>query len=228
MIINTGIPSLDSALLLGGVPTGHVTEIVGEESTGKSFVCLSLLASACRMGLKCAYFDTEYAFDPSRAALMGVASDNLTVVQPFDAETCQDDLWQMILDKDFKLVVIDSLNGMVPHVDMVSEMDEVQPFAQLDFMRDFLPSLSNFAKGRDVAVVVTNQYRERQSQRGTYYWMSLANDVMREEADIRMLLKTHKVVENRGDAVGQIVEAAVKRNNLAKECRLGKFYLRYE
>ena len=228
MVINTGIAPLDKALLLGGVPTGHITEIVGEESTGKSFVCMSLLASACQKGLKCAYFDTEYSFSPSRAALMGVSQENLTVVQPYDAETCQDNLWEMMLGNDFRLVIIDSLNGMAPQMDMVAEMEDVQPFTQLNFMRDFLPSLSNFARGRDVAVVVTNQYRERQSNYGTPYFMSLANDVMREEADIRLLLKTQKIVEKDGDAVGQMIEAAVKRNNLAKECRLGQFYIKYE
>lgn len=48
--ISTGCLSLDAAIGIGGVPRGRITEIFGPESSGKTTVCLQIIAEAQKAG----------------------------------------------------------------------------------------------------------------------------------------------------------------------------------
>ncbi|RME61515.1 MAG: DNA recombination/repair protein RecA, partial [Caldilineae bacterium] len=48
--IPTGSLSLDIALGVGGVPRGRIIEIYGPESSGKTTLCLHVIAEAQRQG----------------------------------------------------------------------------------------------------------------------------------------------------------------------------------
>ena len=66
-VIPTGAFALDLALGVGGVPRGRVVEMFGPESSGKTTLCLSIIASAQRAGGLAAFIDVEHAVDPSYA-----------------------------------------------------------------------------------------------------------------------------------------------------------------
>jgi len=61
--ISTGSISLDAALGIGGVPRGRVIEIYGPESSGKTTICLHIIAEAQKTGGLAAFIDTEHALD---------------------------------------------------------------------------------------------------------------------------------------------------------------------
>ena len=48
--IPTGAINLDAAIGVGGIPRGRVTEIYGPESSGKTTLCLHVVANAQRAG----------------------------------------------------------------------------------------------------------------------------------------------------------------------------------
>src|SRR5574340_821368 len=84
--IPTGSLSLDIALGVGGLPRGRITEIFGPESSGKTTLCLHLVAECQKMGGTAAYVDMEHALDPVYAQKLGVDIDNLLVSQPRSEE----------------------------------------------------------------------------------------------------------------------------------------------
>src|SRR4028119_1830336 len=59
--IPTGAISLDIALGVGGIPRGRITEIYGPESSGKTTLCLHVIAEAQKRGGMCAFIDMEHA-----------------------------------------------------------------------------------------------------------------------------------------------------------------------
>src|SRR5688500_10769780 len=61
--IPTGAISLDIALGVGGVPRGRIIEIYGPESSGKTTLCLHIVAEAQKKGGVCGYIDAEHALD---------------------------------------------------------------------------------------------------------------------------------------------------------------------
>src|SRR5207253_1226749 len=65
--IPTGAINLDAAIGVGGIPRGRVTEIYGPESSGKTTLCLHVVANAQRAGGVAAYIDAEHALDTDYA-----------------------------------------------------------------------------------------------------------------------------------------------------------------
>src|SRR3954468_10906004 len=84
--ISTGAINLDAAIGIGGIPRGRVTEIFGPESSGKTTLCLHVVANAQRSGGVAAYIDAEHALDTDYARILGVDVDNLLVSQPDTGE----------------------------------------------------------------------------------------------------------------------------------------------
>ena len=67
----TGVSEVD-ALLEGGLPVGAITEMVGAESSGRTSLALSFLASTTRSGSVGAWIDVLNTLDPESAAAAGV------------------------------------------------------------------------------------------------------------------------------------------------------------
>jgi hypothetical protein len=75
----TGLPSLDA--LIEGFPRGAISEIVGQESSGRTTLVHALLAASTAKFEICAYVDTSDSFDPVSAAAAGVALAQLVWIR---------------------------------------------------------------------------------------------------------------------------------------------------
>ena len=67
----TGLASVDS-LLHGGLPLGAITEILGQECSGRTSFALSFLARITQADRVCAWVDVSNALQPESAAAAGV------------------------------------------------------------------------------------------------------------------------------------------------------------
>src|SRR5512136_1381669 len=76
-VISTGSISLDGALGIGGIPRGRVIEVFGPESSGKTTLCLHIIAEAQRLGGIAAFVDAEHALDLNYAKKLGVDVNGL-------------------------------------------------------------------------------------------------------------------------------------------------------
>src|ERR671918_397428 len=85
-VIPTGSLALDVALGIGGIPRGRVVEVYGPEGSGKTTVCLHVIAEAQAKGGITAFIDAEHALDPTYARTLGVNIDELLVSQPDNGE----------------------------------------------------------------------------------------------------------------------------------------------
>ena len=75
--IATGSLALDIALGIGGIPRGRILEVFGPEGSGKTTVCLHIIAEAQHAGGIAAFIDAEHALDPTYARELGVNIDEL-------------------------------------------------------------------------------------------------------------------------------------------------------
>jgi recombination protein RecA len=80
VIAPTGMTALDSRLG-GGFPRGHLSELVGPRSSGRTSVLLHMLAAATARGELVALVDALDMFDVASAAAAGVALDRLLWVR---------------------------------------------------------------------------------------------------------------------------------------------------
>ena len=102
----SGISEIDSAI--GGLPRGALTEIVGETSSGRTSLLLSILAEATARQETCALVDAEDAFDPHSATSAGVHLERLIWVRSaHNAEHALKAADLLIQGGGFGLVILD-------------------------------------------------------------------------------------------------------------------------
>lgn len=79
-LASTGLPALD-AMLGGGFRRGHLSEVVGPRSSGRTTVMCQALAAAAARGEVVAVVDTCDRFDPASAAAAGLDLSRLLWVR---------------------------------------------------------------------------------------------------------------------------------------------------
>lgn len=81
--IPTGFSALDSALGIGGLPRGRITELVGVPTSGMATLALKTIANAQAKGGTAVYLDTARTFDPDYAHRCGVELRQLLLIHPY-------------------------------------------------------------------------------------------------------------------------------------------------
>src|ERR1035437_5076987 len=122
--IPTGAINLDAAIGVGGIPRGRVTEIYGPESSGKTTLCLHVVANAQRAGGTAAFIDAEHALDTDYAGRLGVDVHKLLLSQPDTGEQALEICEVLVRSGAVDVIVIDSVAALVPKAEIEGEMGE--------------------------------------------------------------------------------------------------------
>jgi recombination protein RecA len=160
-IIKTGILTLDIALGVGGIPRGRIIEIFGPESSGKTTLCLSVIAEAQKNSGVAAFVDAEHAIDPLWAKTIGVKLEDLLISQPDTGEQALEIAEALIRSGGIDLVVIDSVAALVPRTEIEGEMGESQIGLQARLMSQALRKLTGAVSKSKTTVIFTNQLRQK-------------------------------------------------------------------
>lgn len=158
-VIKSGILPLDLALGVGGFPRGRIIEIFGPESSGKTSICLSLIAQAQKEGGIAAFVDAEHALDPTWAKKLGVNLDNLLISQPDTGEQALEIAETLIRSGGIDVLIIDSVAALVPRAEIEGEMGDSQIGIQARLMSQALRKLTSVVSKSKTIVVFTNQIR---------------------------------------------------------------------
>jgi recombination protein RecA len=158
-VIPTGSLGLDIALGVGGLPRGRIIEIFGPESSGKTTLCLSVVAQAQKLGGTVAFIDAEHALDPTYAGQLGVNMDNLLISQPDTGEQALEIAEMLTRSGGLDVFVIDSVAGLVPRAEIEGEMGDSHMGLQARLMSQALRKLSGLVSKSSVCAIFTNQIR---------------------------------------------------------------------
>jgi recombination protein RecA len=140
--IPTGAINLDAAIGIGGIPRGRITEIYGPESSGKTTLCLHVIANAQKAGGVAAFIDAEHALDIEYARKLGVDVDNLLVSQPDTGEQALEIAEVLVRSNAVDVVVIDSVAALVPRAEIEGEMGDSHVGLQARLMSQALRKLT--------------------------------------------------------------------------------------
>ncbi len=219
--IPSGSLGLDISLGVGGIPRGRITEIYGPESSGKTTVCLHVIAEAQKRGGVCAFVDMEHALDPSYAERLGVNVDTLYISQPDTGEQALEITEALVRSGALDVIVVDSVAALVPRAEIEGEMGDSHVGLQARLMSQALRKLSGSIKHSNVVVLFTNQLREKigvmfgspettSGGRALKFWASV-------RLDIRRLQSLKKGDQN----IGNRTRIRVTKNKVAapfREC----------
>src|SRR5918997_6058621 len=159
--IPTGAINLDAAIGVGGIPRGRVTEIYGPESSGKTTLCLHVVANAQKAGGTAAYIDAEHALDTDYAVKLGVDVESLLVSQPDTGEQAMEICEILVRSGAVDIVVIDSVAALVPKAEIEGEMGDSHVGLQARLMSQALRKLTGSIARSKTSVIFINQLREK-------------------------------------------------------------------
>lgn len=221
--IQTGSPSLNAALGVGGIPKGRVTEIYGAESSGKSTLTYHIMASAQRDNGTAAYIDAEHALDPSYAGKCGVDIENLLISQPDTAEQALEICEYLVKSSAVDVVVIDSVAAMVPKAELEGDMGDSHVGLQARLMSQALRKLTASISKSGTAVIFINQIREKVG----VFWgspeVTPGGRALKFASSVRIDLRRIESLKQGTDIIGNRVRARVVKNKVAAPFKTAEF-----
>ncbi len=222
-VIPTGSISLDIALGVGGIPRGRITEIYGPESSGKTTICLHVIAEAQKQGGVAAFIDTEHALDPSYAARIGVDVENLLVSQPDTGEQALEIAEALVRSGAVDVVVVDSVAALVPRAEIEGEMGDSHVGLQARLMSQALRKLSGAIKASNTAMIFTNQLRQKIGVMFGSPETTTGGMALKFYASVRLDVRRIQSIKHGGEIIGNRVRVTVKKNKVAPPFRVAEF-----
>jgi len=214
-VIPTGAISLDIALGVGGIPRGRVTEIFGQESSGKTTLALSILAQAQKTGGQVAFIDAEHALDPNYAKKLGLKIEDMLVSQPDSGEQALEITESLIRSNAIDVVVIDSVAALVPKAELEGEMGDSVMGLQARLMSQALRKLTGYISKSKTAAIFINQIREKI---GVFFGnpeTTPGGRALKFYASVRLELRRVESIKKGQELIGNRVKVKVVKNKVA-------------
>src|SRR3989344_885775 len=158
-VIPTGSIAMDSAFGVGGMPRGRIIEIYGSESSGKTTLCLHIVAEAQKKGGVCAYIDAEHAMDPDYAKRLGVNTNELLISQPSSGEQALQIVETLVKSENVDVIVVDSVAALTPQREIEGEIGDQHMALQARMMSQACRKLSSIAAKSNTMIIFINQTR---------------------------------------------------------------------
>jgi recombination protein RecA len=221
--IPTGAINLDAAIGIGGVPRGRITEIYGPESSGKTTLCLHVIANAQKAGGVAAFIDAEHALDIEYARKLSVDVDNLLVSQPDTGEQALEIAEVLVRSNAVDVVVVDSVAALVPRAEIEGEMGDSHVGLQARLMSQALRKLTGAINRSQTTVIFTNQIREKIGVMFGNPETTTGGRALKFYASLRMDIRRIGSIKDKEVLVGNKARVKIVKNKVAPPFKQADF-----
>ena len=227
-VISTGNIAVDMALGVGGLPRGRICEVYGPESSGKTTLCLSVIAEAQRLGGTAVFIDVEHALDPRYAKVVGVDLENLMVSQPESGEDALNIAETLIRSGAVDVVVIDSVAALVSKTELDGQMGDSNVGLQARMMSQAMRRLTGAISKTNCICIFTNQIREKIGVMFGSPETTPGGRALKFFTSVRMdIRRIGQIKETSGKVVGNRTRLKIVKNKIAApftECEFDIMY----
>ena len=222
-VISTGSTPVDLALGVGGLPRGRIVEIFGPEASGKTSLCLSIIAQAQKNGGSAALIDAEHALDPLWAQKVGVNLDDLLISQPDTGEQALEITETLIRSGAIDVIVIDSVAALVPRAEIEGEMGDSMMGVQARLMSQALRKLTGAISKSKTVTIFTNQLREKIGVMFGNPEVTPGGRALKFYSSIRLDIRKIDNIKEGDKVIGTRHRVKVVKNKVAPPFRIAEF-----
>ena len=221
--ISTGALTLDLALGIGGVPRGRIIEIYGPEASGKSTLCMTIVAQAQKEGGICAYIDSEHAMDPKYAQALGLQFEKLLVSQPDYGEQALDIVEQLARTGAVDVIVVDSVASLTPKAEIDGTMHDNSMGQQARMMSQHMRKINGVASQTNTCLIFVNQLREKIGIMFGNPETTPGGRALKFYSSVRMDIRRKEDVKIGTEKIGHTAKVVVRKNRMAPPFREAEF-----
>ncbi len=213
--IPTGILSLDYILGIGGFPRGRITEIFGPEASGKTSICLKVIAQAQKNGGIAAFIDAEHALDVNYAKKLGVDTANLLLSQPDFGEQALEIVDALVRSNAVDVIVIDSVAALVPRSEIEGEMGDPTMAVQARLMSQALRKITSAISKSKTCVIFTNQLRSKIGVMFGNPETTTGGNALKFYASLRIDVRKTQTIKEGSDVIGSTAKVKIVKSKVA-------------
>ena len=213
--VPSGSIALDMALGIGGYPKGRIIEIFGPESSGKTTIALTAIASVQKAGGTAAFIDAEHALDPAYAKNIGVNIEDLLISQPDTGEQGLNIATALVKSGAVDIIVIDSVAALVPEAEINGDMGDSHVGLQARLMSQAMRMMSGAISQTNTLVIFINQLREKVGVMFGNPETTTGGRALKFYASVRIDVRKGDWIKNGSDVIGAKTNLKIVKNKVA-------------
>lgn len=221
--VSTGSIGVDKATGVGGLPYGRIVEVYGPESSGKTTLCLHVIANAQAAGQKCLFVDAEHAIDVNYARNLGVKLSELLISQPDNGEQALGIVDRAARTGAVGVIVVDSVAALIPQAELDGEMGQSHVGLQARLMSQAMRKLTGIVASSDTLVIFINQIRHKIGVKFGSPETTPGGNALKFYASVRLDIRRIGSVKQGEEKVANRTRVKVVKNKVAPPFKEAEF-----